>query len=532
MLITFILLFADLNSYLEDCMKSLLNGDKPPTCYVRLDRSHFVKSLFRHKELHNIDKRKAKLFRQIFGFLIQCDSIKQMEVIATQLFTITSCEYVDDQVSTALTNLKQLVETHIFESTLYPDSDEIDKDFTDQVSSNSDSDSSYKGTLNYKWINNIYQSVCNAAESKNVKPKKKKDVENLYYAPNLKQYFLRLFVRAPLWSNIMCPRFKSLNKSPTSSGSESNFKNIKHLLNRPYRVDKFVKFHLEHLSGYMMQEIAEHNESSTKPLKSLKPSESSIQFKTGRTKNKIDFDYNEYSNTDEGSDIKRHNSEPDLYSSFDDSIDHVKKCLSQPDLSNSSISYSNDSNIQNKANTTDEYVIEKPTTMNRDSDSSFDNSIGENRTKKRRLQSDSSPTLSNSSGQSSIPNQFAEKMDSLGTISVFDETKSDRDDADPCENWKNKNKKETGLFSKNRRSNFSILNPQQNVDGNVPILKNGHSSTNKSIVTRHTCGFDAIYSAYAVVYTDYHLHEQNTSNLFFEFIERTNKYTKCMSKNI
>lgn len=110
-------LIVDLNSYLEHCMRSLLKDETPPTCYIRLDRSHFVKSIVRHKELHNID--------------IQCDSLQQMEVIAKQLFTITICEYVDDDVANALASLKHLVETHMFELDINSDAQENTENLND-----------------------------------------------------------------------------------------------------------------------------------------------------------------------------------------------------------------------------------------------------------------------------------------------------------------------------------------------------------------------------------------------------------------
>lgn len=245
-----------------------------------------------------------------------------MEVIARNLFTILNCEYMDDRASRAYDNLKKLVDSHefelAFESDLYEQgimqTSNMDVDYSERTSYET-----YKKTLNYVWIHDIYKSVCDSIRKHAKQSKKNKNVENLYFTPHLKEYFLRLFVRAPLWSNIMCPQFKSLNKIPTSSGNESNFKNVKHLLNRPYRVDKFVKFHLEHLSGYMKQHIAEHNDNSTKDVKSLKPHESSVTYGNWPKKNKCDFVSDWDSEVENKFNLKKYNSEPDLLSTFDES---------------------------------------------------------------------------------------------------------------------------------------------------------------------------------------------------------------------
>lgn len=96
---------------------------------------------------------------------------------------------------------------------------------------------------------------------------------------------------------------------------------------------------------------------------------------------------------------------------------------------------------------------------------------------------------------------------------------SNKSEQDPNENWKNKNPEKKHIVKHTRRAHFSILNPQQNVDGRVPILKNGH--TNGNISTSNTCCFDSIFSVYATLYTDGYLQQPNVPNLFFDFIKRT-----------
>lgn len=56
----------------------------------------------------------------------------------------------------------------------------------------------------------------------------------------------------------MCAQFGSQNLVPTSSGSESHFKNIKRLMgSNTKRVDVFVSDYLSNFSGYMKIALAE-----------------------------------------------------------------------------------------------------------------------------------------------------------------------------------------------------------------------------------------------------------------------------------
>lgn len=233
-------------------MRSLLLNEEPPTCFIRIDRSHFVKSLFRSKQLQRVDKKKANLFRRIVGYIIQSSSLEEIEIIAKDLFTIINFEFIDSNVSGAKERLMKLVESHIVEEI----SSDVKNKFDRDENCNLD---------NYSVKSDITDQKVNKAA-----------IENFFYSPNLMGYFIKLFVRLPLWSNVMCRKFKSKNYIPSSSGSESNFKNIKHLLKRPHRVDKFSKFHLDHLSGYLKQSLAEHN-NTTRKVQSVKPTESFVR---------------------------------------------------------------------------------------------------------------------------------------------------------------------------------------------------------------------------------------------------------------
>lgn len=105
---------ASTNQYLTKCMSSLLDNSPPPTCFIRIDRSHFVASILRNKHLQRLGDGVRRLVKGVIGYLIQSDSIKEIERILTKLFTITRNKHVTKETIEAKRFLFDLVRTHIF----------------------------------------------------------------------------------------------------------------------------------------------------------------------------------------------------------------------------------------------------------------------------------------------------------------------------------------------------------------------------------------------------------------------------------
>lgn len=88
--------------YLSQCYDVLFGSADPPTCFIRLDRSHMVKIIKHIKELKTEDPRKRKLFERIFGYVMLCDNISQVETIIRNLFILLLNKYeADDDVRNA-----------------------------------------------------------------------------------------------------------------------------------------------------------------------------------------------------------------------------------------------------------------------------------------------------------------------------------------------------------------------------------------------------------------------------------------------
>lgn len=169
-----------------------------------------------------------------------------------------------EQVSDAKLELSKLVLTHMLtEDNFEIETDKLAKHMpiddilemeTDKLAGKMNP--TYQDTLTYKWVNGILASVKIRTE-KECPPKM---LANIYHSEQLQQYLLQLFVSIPMWSNIMCGVFGSSNFAPSSSASESEFKNLKKLSGiKTKLVDVFVDLHLTSLRGFMKIELSKQN---------------------------------------------------------------------------------------------------------------------------------------------------------------------------------------------------------------------------------------------------------------------------------
>lgn len=245
-------LYASANKYVTACMKSLLENEAPPLCFIRLDRSHFVRSIIGNKLLRKLDASVSRLIKGVIGYLIQCDSIDTVKHVLQKVFTLTRNPKGTEDVRSAQSYLMKLVQTHTAFDDI-PESQTEENAAQDQFEKDSESDS-YRDTLAYKWLMAIIESVPITEESEC----DTSTLPNIYFSQKLNEFLLQLFVRIPMWSNIMCAVFGSSNINPSSSASESEFKNIKKLTGiKTKLVDVFVDLHLKHLSGKTKIELGE-----------------------------------------------------------------------------------------------------------------------------------------------------------------------------------------------------------------------------------------------------------------------------------
>lgn len=278
--------YSSTNQYLDACMQCLLlqSDEALPRCYVRIDRSHFVKSIFLNVKKGL--KQTIRLIRGVLGYLITCCDLKEAETIISNLFTVIFNEYTSDKVDAAYIVLLNLVRTHEGND-VYCVSENCESQ--EEVASNEEKipkDKTYKSTVNYTWIRGLIQSIsiaeCNLDGSGNA------GSFNAFYAPQYRKYLTRTFVRMPLWSNIMIRNFGSRNDCATSSQVESIFKDIKrNLCFKKRRVDLFLKRHIKYLSGEMKLVLANQEVSTKRRLEKSASLENIVTDFTDRNDGKL-----------------------------------------------------------------------------------------------------------------------------------------------------------------------------------------------------------------------------------------------------
>lgn len=243
--------YERIENYVTACMSAHLNGTKPPPCYIRIDRSHFVKNLTRKIKYRNFHKQ--NIIRNIFGYLIQCDSFATARKVILDFFTLILNENDGaDECAKPLPSedakkrLLALCNTFDESMDYASDSGELE---------NLENEETFMD-LNFTtgWIDDILNSV--------VVKKSQNYHESAYFCNEKeKELFVKLFSSIALWSNIMNPKFGSENKVATSSDVESYFKSLKVgiLERKRYRADDFVRINIEFANSEIKLNAMSHN---------------------------------------------------------------------------------------------------------------------------------------------------------------------------------------------------------------------------------------------------------------------------------
>lgn len=236
--------YKSTNDYIDACFGAILESKKLKCVYIRIDRSHFVKSIIRNVRCES--KIKGSFVRGVLRYLISCENFQQIEHVIKALFTLIRHKYLTPACQTARNYLKELIKTHDFTFMDTTAKEECVNIATDERNEDKEIVKSYKDTRGFDWVLKLYESVDIENETDNCYD------ESLFYAPELKRYLLFTLSRITLWSNLMNVTFDSKKTCATSFASENEFKNIKQLLNiNTVRPDVFVSKYIEFLDGHI-----------------------------------------------------------------------------------------------------------------------------------------------------------------------------------------------------------------------------------------------------------------------------------------
>lgn len=82
---------ASMNAYLDKCYEHLECDEYPPGCYIRIDRSHYVATILRNKQLGKVfgtQRDRKNFYIRMIGFLLQQSDWKLIKDIMKDAFRL------------------------------------------------------------------------------------------------------------------------------------------------------------------------------------------------------------------------------------------------------------------------------------------------------------------------------------------------------------------------------------------------------------------------------------------------------------
>lgn len=242
--------FKSMHEYLSHCFIIMRDNDsKNRTCYIRIDRSHAIKTIITNATLNKFsNKITATFYKRILGFVIQETDVQTCEHIIKSMFTVLSTGYLNPEITEAVEELERTSNEHKVDKLRLAVNSLSDDDIAEAVNKESNAKNDFAG-----WIESLAAVNTQLDDSTELyKP-------NPYYAPSLKNAIIEILSLLPLYGNIMNIAMGSDIKSPTSSGTENDFDVLKNdLFNGMHgiRAEKFVDRHLAFTTGRLIGKIA------------------------------------------------------------------------------------------------------------------------------------------------------------------------------------------------------------------------------------------------------------------------------------
>jgi hypothetical protein len=236
-------------------MFAILEGQSTeiPPSFIRLDTSHFVKTVHNLKCFNDVDSHIKYFYIRCILYLKECVDFQIAKEVVFDVIQVSLCQYNDDTAGsvceTAQKRLKMRMKNEYSHNSHYT-AEICSRDDEKKCICVTFEEHQTKDINFFIWLDEkIAQCYKESAE---IKGKNK----NSYFFPTFVPDFRRILGKLPLWSNLLCPVFKTDNIAPSSSGVESYFKTLNHLLFqtkfKKYRIDEFINLH----SNYLNTELA------------------------------------------------------------------------------------------------------------------------------------------------------------------------------------------------------------------------------------------------------------------------------------
>jgi len=267
----------DLKEYLSICFLSIVNkNEKIPTCFLRLDISHYVSFITRWKIFTSVHPKVKTFYIIIMCLLTRTTDFTVLQQIVRAAIILCSSENVgkDENQRDTLAEKSRILLCNKIRGV--PDIDEIadrgteigrDVDELDLLLTDINQGDIYQnsGKLNstdnnamIAWVNTFFDSCVNdlrnALEGVDINP---------YYCPAMVQKIKYLLPYFPLYSGVMISKFGFGKINASSSAVESEFNDIKHRLlkysSQSMRIDRFLTVHIQSFSGKAKLAMSEIN---------------------------------------------------------------------------------------------------------------------------------------------------------------------------------------------------------------------------------------------------------------------------------
>lgn len=243
----------DLRDYLKKCY-NILHGynDSIPSCFIRLDVSHFICMISRWNCLKHKDKLLIrKFYIRCISQAYKMTSLEELSTLFDAILVVALSEYVDiNENGKELSSESRLQYLNtIIKSVTIPElTSEMDEDLFDNDTNNSE-EADDKDIFDwFQWSANIYdnakQLAINCTEG---------TIINACFNPEFASMMkTRLIPYIVLWSGVMRSHFNMGEEIATSSSVEVAFADLKNRTFKgqlPMKADKFVHEHLDYLDS-------------------------------------------------------------------------------------------------------------------------------------------------------------------------------------------------------------------------------------------------------------------------------------------
>lgn len=238
--------FTCVKDYLLRCF-SILNGNKEelPKTFIRLDTSHFIKTLYNLNCFENVDTKIKMYYIHCIRYIKECQDFALVKEIITKMIKLclhqNDFENDDSGLKESKQNLDNLLNSH-----KYADFKNVDQNEEFEYDQIVIDDAGVRDIV--AWFDLLVDN-----EKKSNPANSYVGKSSSYYLPLFIPTLKRLFIKLPLWSNVMCSYFKSETLNASSSCVESYFRTLKQLVFKTkiarQRIDEYLQHHYDYIKG-------------------------------------------------------------------------------------------------------------------------------------------------------------------------------------------------------------------------------------------------------------------------------------------